>query len=152
MASRLEAITPYLPQHEGLLPKWLLLVPPTLPSPEHHKLTSTGIHYLHRELNPSLHNPLLHLSNLLRKPLSRPHQQIPLHLNHNTTTAHQHLKCLPPPPSPTNNHHTPLCPPLRNLDSHPINNPSLCRVQHLRSTDLPDGVFDLPGCIHALHE
>lgn len=152
MASILEAIAPYLPQHEGLLPKWLLLVPPHLPSPEHHKLTNVGLHCLHRELNPSLHNPLLHLSNLLRKPLSHPRQQIPLHLKNHTATTHQHLKRLPPPPSPTHNHHTPLRPPLRNLDSHPIDSPSLCRVQHLQSTDLPDGVFDLPGCVRTFYE
>jgi hypothetical protein len=64
----MDALLQYIPPHEGLLPKWLLLVSKHLLSASYCRAdTSTpGLYHLRWQQHPSLRLPLGHPARLLR--------------------------------------------------------------------------------------
>ena len=63
----LAPILPYLPQHEGLLPKWLFFcnTPFRLFVSFETLANSLGLNRIDRKLLPSVHDPRIHFPSLL---------------------------------------------------------------------------------------
>jgi hypothetical protein len=124
----MDALQAYLPQAEGLLPKWLLLVRPATRLKTPHMLTKTpGLDNILRQQHPILHNPALHLARL----------QPDVH---------------GPAPENTRARNRALEPYIRDLDVPYRHGALLRRVQHQRSRVLSIGHVELCGGLGTLYE
>lgn len=65
MSSFLGLLSPYLPQHDGLLPLWLLFVCSSTLETSTNPNTLADLNRLRRQLNPSLRLPLPNPKSLL---------------------------------------------------------------------------------------
>jgi hypothetical protein len=130
----MDTLQAYLPQAEGLLPKWLLLVRTpcisTKASRAYNKSQLTkppGLNSIFRQQHPILHHPPLHLTRL------QPH-------------AHR------PSPRHPQTRHSPLFPHIRYLDIPHSHGALLRRLQYKRPRVLSVGYVELCGGLGTLYE
>lgn len=124
----MDFLTSYLPQSDGLLPKWLLFVRPAPNSLSlFHILTKKGLHRLSRKQHPSLHNPQ---SNPKSLPRPRKHP------------SHTHLNSLRHKQSSNAS----LGANIRNMDFHNLNCALVCCILYFESTNLSISFCDVCSC------